>query len=529
VWGSWALSGLVLILCSANLSGILLVRCSYRLREYSIRTALGAVFLDLARLIMMELAALSILAAGAAWFAARAVVATVGGWVPVKYLSFGRPVFGWEETVFLIGGTVAAVILSALATLIVIGRNYLRGFSLGQLAVFHSQRWTRMILTAGQVAIAMLLLSISYMAVRSLIDIFTRDAGVDTSTRIVTVNHSPALTGSPQANKSVMESTLYALRGGDPAGPVEVYQGSLFSNFIMLLQFHPASPVHSVMDFKEILGINFSYVTPGFFRTANVRMLAGRDFNDQDRSNGVIINAAFARRMGWSPAEAVGQMLNPGMDVIGVVDDFATASWNEPISMTLFMPLEFYFNSFQMSGAMFNYIIRPSAISVRTGNVLQAIFGADPDAEITRNVSWSDLLGESVRGQRFAAISVILFTIAAIAIVVIGISNTVIFIISRRTKDIAIHVAVGAQARHVCWFVIRDMVKAGIIGILIGGLASWWVSRIAAHLIYNGDRYQNMTGLALTSAAMVLIIALASLLPALRALRIEPNRALHSE
>jgi len=528
VWGSWALSGLVLILCAANLSGILLVRCSYRLREYSLRAALGAMFHDLARLLLLELAVISTIAGSAAWFAGRMVVAVISGTVSVKHISLG-----WNEIFFLIAGTAAVAFLGVLATLLVIARNYKRGFSLGPLTVFHSQRWTRMLLTTGQVAIAMLLLSLSYMTVRGYIDIFTRDISMDTNTRVVTVSHSPTLSSTSMTHGSLIENTLEALRGGDATAPVAVYFGRLFNNFSSTSYLGSSSSIYRVLTQEEIRSITSAYVSPRFFQTAKVGILAGREFEDRDR-NEILINATFVRRMGWTPTEAVGQLLDSNMVIIGVVDDFPTMSWDETASMVFFRSLNSRFNrnanaeDVSRGVPTINYIVHPAAIS-RTGNVERTILKVDPDAVITRNAAWRDLLGESVRGQTFAAICATLFTIAAIAIVVIGIVNTVIFIIARRTRDIAVHMAVGASPAQVCWFVVSDMVKAGIVGILVGGLSSWWLGSMVAHLIHNGDRYMNLTGLALTSAVMIMVIALASLLPALRALRIEPSRALKLE
>jgi ABC-type antimicrobial peptide transport system permease subunit len=76
---------------------------------------------------------------------------------------------------------------------------------------------------------------------------------------------------------------------------------------------------------------------------------------------------------------------------------------------------------------------------------------------------------------------------------------------------------------------MKDTVIAGISGALIGGLVSWWAGKIAAHYIYNGEKYQNLTGLAIAAAIMLAIIAAASFLSALRVLRIEPARALNME
>ena len=528
VLGTWALSGLVLILCIANLSGILLVRISYRLREYAIRTSLGAGFLDLTRLIFIELAAISVSAAIFACFLARGFVSVVGNMLTVRQLSFG-----WDTTAFVIVGTVIISITSVIASLAVIGRNYRRGFSLGEFAVFRSQRWIRMFLTIGQVAIVMLLLSLSYFTVRGYIDIFTQNANLDTSTRIVTAEHSPTYSSSMMMRKSIMEDVLTALRVGDPSIPVAVYEGSLFNNRISTFKypFRSTYPVGRILNPEEISGLAFTKVSPGFFRIAKVAILAGREFDNQYHSSEILINASFARRMGWTPDEAVGQLLDPNMVVIGVVDDFPTESWDGTIPMTVFQSIESMFDGNLILRGRFviwNYIIHPDAIA-RIGNVERMIVEVDPGAVITRNAAWSDLLGESVRGQRFAAISAVLFTIAGIAIVVIGISNTVMFIIARRTKDIAIHIAVGAQAKHVCWFVVRDMVISGFIGMLTGVLASWWVCRLVTHHIFDVDRYLNLSGLLTTSIAMVLVIAAASLLPALRALRIEPSHALNLE
>ena len=518
VWGSWGLSGLVLILCSANLSGILLVRCNYKLREYAIRTAHGARFFDLIRLLLMELTSLSVIAAIAAWVVGRAVITVVGNEVPIKYLSFGRPVFGMETVIFLIIGTVVVISLSASFTIVVIGRNYWQGFSRRQWEVFHSHRWMRMLFTVGQTAIATLLLSVSYMAIRGYLDMFNKNIGVDANVRVVSVLPSPMFSDS--AREITMQNTLNALRGGDTSAPVAFYSGTLFDGFISNLFFNSSSPASKMLKPGE--PVQLTIVSPGFFRTVKARILAGREFNEQDNDEAVMLNETFVRRMGWSPMEAVGKSWSKNGVVIGVVNDFPVSGWNNEVSLTFFVSSKMY--SGNNTRSTVNYIIHPDALP-RVGNIERVIMQIDPDAIITRNVKWSELLGESVRGQTFAAISVVFFTIVAIAIVVIGITNTVMFIIARRTRDIAVHVAMGAQSRHVCWFVMNDMVKAGICGVIIGGLASWWVGKMVAHFIYQGERYQNLSGLILMSLVMVMIIAVASLIPTLRALRIEPSRA----
>ena len=518
VWGSWGLCLLVLLLCSANLSGILLVRCSYQLREYATCTAFGARFLDLIRPLLIELTVMATVAAIMAGIVGRTIIAFVNNALPVKYLSLGRPSWGWEVVVFLIMGTIVVICVSVAATIVVIGRNYHQGFSREMWAVFYGHRWMRMFLTSGQTAIAMLLLSTSYIAVRGYLDMFNRDVGVDTNVRIVSVFHESGL--SESAMGSMVQNTLNALNGGDVKTHVAAYSGALFDGLTSITNFTGESPIKKYLKPEEF--INLARVSSGFFKVVKAKILAGREFNSQD-DGGVLINATFARRMGWLPQEAIGQLLSTNTIIIGVVDDILVNSLSGEVPLTLFRQLRS-----QTPTIPINYIAHPNAIQ-RIDSMERVIMQIDPEAVITRNVSWRELLGESVRSQTVATFSVVVFTITAILIVVIGIASTITFIIARRTREIAIHIAIGAEARHVCWFIVSDMVKAGIVGIIAGGVASWWISKIVASFIYQGERYQNFSGLMIVAFAMILIIAITSLIPALRALRIAPSRALQME
>ena len=148
---------------------------------------------------------------------------------------------------------------------------------------------------------------------------------------------------------------------------------------------------------------------------------------------------------------------------------------------------------------------------------------------IRHTTTWDKLLNSSASGKIIASFIVFIFTVTAIVIVVAGIVNTILFTIARRTREIAIHIAMGATYGRVFWIVTSDVVKAGIIGLLFGGLASWWVGKSSMHFFYNGVQYQGLPGLMLMAVLMLLIIITASLIPALRILRIEISRALAAE
>jgi hypothetical protein len=335
---------------------------------------------------------------------------------------------------------------------------------------------------------------------------------VDTSVRIVEVKTSPSV------RNTFIQDTLEVLRGGDPNARIGVLNGATLKNGT-----NTGKTMFPLLDGTPSPWSDYVGISPGLLRIMKVEILAGREFTEQDRDGAIMINETMARQLGWPVREAVGKQLNPVniQTVIGVVRDFPVNAWDGEISPMTLAPLPY-------GAGGLNFVIHPDALA-RAGNVEKTILRFDPDAVITRNATWGELLGATVRGRTFATFSVSMFSLAAIAIIVIGIVSTITFIVARRTRDIAIQIAVGAPSFRVCWFVMKDMVIAGVTGALIGGIASWWAGKAVAHYVYNGEKYQNLTGLAVAAVIMLAIIAAASLLPALRALHVEPGRILNSE
>jgi len=523
MWGAWALGALTLFLCAANLAGLLLTHCVYRLREYAMRSAFGAQFSDLLRMMLAELFLLSALAALIAAAIAHGAMPAIAESIPIKSAAFGRPTFDVETGTFLIIATLFVAILGGLFAAIALARNYYKGFSQGIFAVFHSHRLTRIFLTVSQTAIATILLSLSWLTVRGYIDLFSSDPVVDGGVRVVEVRASPSM--SRQARSAFPIDVLESLRGGDPDARIGVMSGSMLT----------ATPDYASVTLSDGTRLvpSFKIISPGLFRTLKVEILAGRDFTEQDKDDVLLINESLARRLGWPIRESVGKKFLSSTrifsPVIGVVRDFPINALDGEIPPVVFTPLyRRQIGDTSGAGPIFSFVIHPDAMA-RAGNIERTILRFDPGAVVTRNAKWGDLLVDSVRGRTFATFSVSIFSIAAIAIIVIGIVSTITFIVARRTRDIAIQIAVGAPPTRVCWFVMKDMVMAGVIGALIGGIASWWAGKAVAHYIYNGEKYQNLTGLAIATVIMLAIIAAASLLPALRAIRIEPGRILNSE
>ena len=162
-------------------------------------------------------------------------------------------------------------------------------------------------------------------------------------------------------------------------------------------------------------------------------------------------------------------------------------------------------------------------------NIDQIIYKFAPEAAITRHATWYNLLNSSASGTILATFIVVIFTITAIIIVVTGIVNTILFTITRRTREIAIHLAMGASYWRVFRIIVSDVVKAGLLGLLFGALSSLWIGKTYAHFFHNGTQYHGLPELIAVTAIMLFIIVFASLIPALRIIRIEIYRALSAE
>ena len=519
VLGAWLIGGLILILCIANAAGIYLMRCNYQLGEFALKSALGANFFNLIRPLFLELLLLSGIAAVIAGIMIPGIFAFIESMIPADNMAFGKPASGWIVYVFLLVCMIFVVVVSLMPAMMVLLKNYRQEFSRSHLTVFSSHKATRMVLIISQTAIAMLLLIISYMAVRSYLELFNKDVGVDSSVWVTTASYSYNIPAAKRVE--IVNETLEALRGGDPDARVAACSGRLFEDLSSMSPYF----------FKNTSSAKGMIISPGFVRTVKGKLLAGREFNEKDRRGEVVLlNETLAKIEGWSPQEAVGQIVHSRVSgksatVIGVFGDFLNHSWeDDTVEPILFEPITID----GPVGYDIHYIAHPNALR-RVGSIEQNIYKLAPETVITRHAKWDNLLNSSASGKIIASFIVFIFTVAAIVIVATGIVNTILFTITRRTREIAIYLALGATYGRVLLIVVSDVVKAGVAGLLLGALASWWIGKITVHFFYNGAKYHGLPELVFMTTLMLLIIMSASIIPALRILRIEISRALASE
>jgi predicted permease len=518
--GAIIASLMISLACAANVANLLIARGAYRKREFAVREALGASQADLLRLILVELSAVTSLAIILSLALAHLVLAVITQVIPAEYTVLGQPAVTLRSVAFA-GILGIGIIFAAIVPVWVTWRTALSSVISQSLALeARKVKWLRFFMAASQSATAMTLLVGGTLLVRSYVNLWSQETGFSGNVGIVSVSY-------PQKEPAMrlaedISSTTERLRRIPGVVTAAAASGPLLDNY-------------GSGGFVRVAGINAMIpsvqITTGFFDTVGTTLRTGRPLGPNDRGwNAVVINEAFARVF-WPDAaleSAIGQIgtLFDGrtMQIAGVVRDMRDKALDKSPSPMIYLPIEKP-NAF----LPVNYVVR---LHNRSANfdaaARRAITAVNADAVVTEASLIDERLASTVRARSFATLILSLFAIAGLGITASGLFGIVAFVVARRTREIAIRIAVGAQARHILWVVVREAVSAATFGTASGLLVGRWLSEFLKSQLYSiipGDA----GSLAGAAVAMIMVVAIAALIPAQRALRLSPTEALRLE
>ncbi len=512
---------LVLLIACVNVAGLLLARGAMREPELAVRTALGASRARVFRQLLTEHFVLSLVASATglllAWLALDAVV----GMVPLS-LPPNSPA-GLNLSV-LAGATALALTLPVLFGLwpaVRLSRGRLgpgiasAGRRLG--STLPSRRGQ--LLTAVEVAIAVVLLAGAGVMVRSFNRLVSVDLGFDPES-FLTMEVRP-VDPEPTARAAYYPELLRAVRqlpGVAAAGSIDV------------LPLAETSVRFTVNVLRNQLSL--AHPLPGYFEALGVQPLSGRLPSEDDRQSGrhvAVLNAAMARDL-FPGESAVGQslqILKTTYHVIGVVPDAKRSPLAAPEPM-VYLP--------HGSPPLGNRL--PQVIVVRasgdvsgaalTASLRQTARAIGPPVVIGRIQSGERLLGGRVARERNLTLLLGLFAGFGLVLTLIGIFSVTAFAVTRRTQEIGVRVAFGAQPSQVVWETVRDMAWPVAIGLATGIVGASFATRLLSTLLFETTPTDPST---FGTVAVVLGASalLAAWLPARRAARIDPVVALRAE
>jgi putative ABC transport system permease protein len=531
----------VLLIACANLTNLLLAQGAVRRGELAVRTALGASRWRLVRQLMTESVTLSAIGAAAGLALAFAALP----WL-TRLGAAGVP---GAADIDIDGSVLTFTSAATLITGLVIG--LLPAWQLSgdlHVAISHSsrgrshvsmQRWSRELLIAGQVALALVLLVGAGLMLRSLWRLQQVDTGFRTE-QVLTFE-----TAVPTATYEEGEQILFydqyyerlrALPGVAAVGAINILPLSAnYDSRGVQIDAHPVSP-------ERAHAIQARSIAPGYFDAMDIPVLAGRAFDARDREQSplvVVVSAAMARKY-WPGESAVGQRLTfnngipleqqqeiggPGSrEVVGVVGDVKHLGLDEGEVPMFYTP-----QAQQPSYHTMAVVVRAAGdAAALTSAVRRELAAIDRTVPLYRVRTLEAMVRTVTAEPRMRTSLIVLFALIAITLAAVGVYGVVGYVVGQRQQEIAVRLALGAERRSVLAWIAWEGLRPVSVGLSIGLLCAIAGTRVVSGLLFgvtatDVPTYASVIGLLLTMAGV------AVMLPARRAARVDPMTALRSE
>ncbi len=526
-----AVSGAVLLIVTANVANLLLARAAGREKEIAIRLALGGGRVRLLRQLVTESLLLAWLGGGlgvllASWAAGSLLALMPPTHLPVGY-SFG---LDGRTLMVTLGLTLMAGLLFGLAPAVQMLRGRIygalnEGGRGGSAGVAHHR--LRGALVIAEVALALLLLVGAGLCVRGFQQARAVDPGFDPS-QVLVAGLRIGMNGYTRETGRQFYQQVHQRLGQLPG----VNHAALASWIPLGFEGGPGSrlmPEGYAPLPAEDLGASYAIVSPGYFETMRIGMIDGRDFTDQDANPEdwvVIVNEAVARRF-WPEESALGRrvsLLGRAATVVGVVKTGKYRSLSEPPKMFVYLPYQQGVWDLNL-GVVLRTESDPLGL---VGAVREEIRALDGEVEVWATSALEDYVEAAFVAHRMAATLLILLGGVALVLSAMGIYGVMAFVVSQRTHEIGVRMALGAQTGDVLWMVLREGMRLGLVGAGLGLLGTLAVGRLLANFLYGVSPFDPWTFL-LVAAVLGGVILLACLLPAQRATRVDPLEALRYE
>ncbi len=514
-------AALVLLLACTNLAGLLLARVADGQLDRAIRLALGATSWDLVRRSLVESALLSAGGAIVALALAYGVAGALTAWRPPLDFPLSATI-GIDLRVvgFALALGVVATFLVGFVPAVQGRRTNVAG------ALRHDQPrlvfgWrARDVIVGLQVALSLVLLVGSLLIVRSLQRATAMDLGFNPRAA-VSLSVDLGLQGYDGDR-----GRAFASRALDRVRPLPGVESAAIANSLPLsvdtsthgvfIEGRPAARA------TEVPSAIYYQVTPGFFHTMQMPLIAGRDFTELDTSKSprvAIVNEAFARLIG--NVDPLGKRFRTGrsgdwIEIVGLVRSGKYQSLTEAPQPVAFHPLSQWYNPTT------TIVVRSSMDDGRALNLLRrAVHELDPDLATFGEGSLSGLLELPLFPMRLAAASLMLFGLLAVVLVTIGTYGLVSYSIARRTRELCIRLAIGASAGHIVRIILGRIAVICLGGAAVGAAVALAGAPLISPLLLD---VRPRDPLVLSGAVGILgmVTALATWLPTRRALRSDP-------
>ncbi|MEP6783681.1 MAG: ABC transporter permease, partial [Acidobacteriota bacterium] len=528
--------GIVLLIACANVANLLLARASARGRELVVRAAVGASQLRLIRQMLTESVVLALFAGTGGVIIARWGVSALLAFAPEDLPRIGEVTVDATALLFALAISLAASVIFGLAPAWHVSRVDLadglrqggKGSSLGVRG-----GWARKAFVVTEIALAVALVMGAALLGRSLIALANVDMGFHGDRLVVLRTVVPV--GSAEdlpraiATYRTVLSDLRAFRGVASASGVTSLPTVVRSNGGYWIEGGPGPEVLGMKSPQAL----FNVTTPDYFRTLQVPVVRGRDFNDGDRVAApmvALINEQLVKDA-FPGVDPIGRTIRCGLDnlapmtIVGIVKDIRTRGPARPVQAEIFMPYEQH----QWPATSLNLVLRTDAPDPLALGATAAKQIRERNPQIPVRVETMEMtMATATAAPRFRTVLLVVFAVVALLLAIAGVYGVMAYTVNQRVPEIGLRIALGASPADVIRLVLREGALLVVIGLVAGGALSYAGTRFISGLLFGVSATDPMVFAGV--AALVTVAALmACLVPGRRALRIDPLVALRAE
>jgi predicted permease len=527
----FSITGIVLLIACANIANLLLVRGAGRATEMAVRLSLGATRRRLLAQLLTESCVLAVLGGIAGLIVARWTLSLIASLLPPDGTSSLH--FGIEPSIVLFAAalSIATGLLFGLFPALHATRPDLVSAikaQAGQPSGARAAARFRTVLVTAQIALSMALLISAGLFVKSLMNVSRVDLGVNVD-NVVTFGLSPDLNGyDPARSRTFFERTeeeLAAVPGvtAVAASMVPLLAGSNWGSSVSVQGFAkgPDTDAHA----------NYNEISPGYFRTLGIPLMAGREFTAADAAGApkvAIVNEAFAKKFNLG-RDGVGKRMSNGpreldTEIVGIVQNAKYSSVRQAPPPIFFMP----YRQDDRVGSL-NFYVRTSLDPEQMLRTAPAVVAQlDPNLPLEDLKTMPQQVRENVFMDRMVSTLSAAFALLATVLAAVGLYGVLAYTVSQRTREIGLRMALGADGARMRTMILKQVAWMTLVGGVIGVAGAYYLGKAAESLLFELKGHDPVV-MGLSVVLLTLVAFGAGYIPAYRASRVHPMQALRYE
>ena len=522
------LVAVLLLVACVNLAGMLLARGAARSREIAVRLAIGARPARIARQLLTETMLLFVLGGTAGLAMSGGLTALLLRVLPALPVPLSIQIStDWRVVAFTAVVSLLAALLCGLAPMLHARRTDLvPALKTDAIGGTPSRLRLRNVFVVAQVTLSLVLVITALLFMRALNHAAHAPAGftatnVDVAVLDLSLARHTAASG-PLFVRGLLDQVraLPGVLSASAAADLPLDGGRMGFGSLRVPGAQATNPDGG-------FDADWNIVEPGLFRTLEMRLARGRDFDARDTSTSqpvAIVNEAFARAA-WPNADAIGQVViaepDVKMTVVGIAADAQLMSIGEAAEPYIYVPLAQHYESDT------NIIVKTSGVSVLP-DLRALVRRMNPNLPVSEALSLADVTAFGTIPQRVAGAVAGTLGIVGLLLAAIGIYGVTSYAVSRRTREIGIRVALGADRAEVLNLFLKQSLALTATGVVLGAAAAALASRVLAGLLF-GINALDPLAFGTASAVFATVAMAAAYIPARRALAVDPMAALRNE